>query len=227
MNIEKARKAERLIARRYEMQGYAVTIGPSAEQIPFSLNGYRPDLLATNGKEQLLVEVNTSGTRLDTDLILSADREVQRHPGWKFLIVTVPDDQLIDDASSGPPPGAVTPRGIGARLAEIDRLGIRADTAGFAVPALWTVIVVSLRSLLSRGGEAVERYTDLSLVNRAYSFGYISSEDHEALKRFLALRNEEVHGLMSKATAGDCEEMRNMAGSLLAELRECAQSEDR
>ncbi|MFX1680369.1 hypothetical protein [Mitsuaria sp. CC2] len=221
MSTEKARQAERLIAKRYELQGYAVTVEPSMSQLPFSLGSYRPDLLAVNGKEHLLIEVKTAGSPLNAELIFDVDQEVQRHPGWKFLIVTVRDDELVDDASSGPTAsGGVTIRSLQARLAEVDRLGIRAETAGFLVPVLWTVLVSALRALISKDGEVADGYTDFSLINKAYSSGHISAEQHQTLKKFLSLRNDEVHGLESKATEADCWAMRDMAESLTVWLQE-------
>jgi hypothetical protein len=118
MNMFAGIRAERLIAKRYERDGYAVTMEPPPSAIPFSLGNYRPDILASKGGENLLIEVKGSGARVDPQVYLSVDREVQRHPGWKFLLVTISDEERQELAPSASSPASV--EAIKRRLEQLD-----------------------------------------------------------------------------------------------------------
>jgi len=47
------------IAHRYRQRGYQVMERPDAEQLPDFLQGFKPDLLAENGAESVVVEVQS------------------------------------------------------------------------------------------------------------------------------------------------------------------------
>ncbi len=71
-------------------------------------------MLASKGTENLLIEVKGSGSRIDPEIYLSVDREVQRHPGWKFLLVIVSDEEWQELApnASNPVDLSATPRSL-------------------------------------------------------------------------------------------------------------------
>lgn len=49
----------RQIAKQLENQGYDVTADVSGFSQPKTLGGYRPDIIATNGRQRKIVEVET------------------------------------------------------------------------------------------------------------------------------------------------------------------------
>ena len=55
-------KATRSLAKQLEDEGYAVIIEPSPEQMPFTLGGYIPDLLATKKNDNLVIEIKPRNT---------------------------------------------------------------------------------------------------------------------------------------------------------------------
>lgn len=215
MNMHKGILAERLIAKRYEEQGYAVTIEPEPHVIPFSLGGYHPDLLATKGKENLLVEVKIAGAKRDEQRYFRLAEEIERHQGWRFMLVTVPEDELQEQISSADDSSVLS---IRANLRKIDQLLGHPDFAKFVVPHLWVAYIVALRQLVRREMGNVRDSSDFSLLNKAYSDGVISIEEYEQGRNFLHLRNLAVHSLTAEASADECKKFRRMIDQLLEKL---------
>jgi hypothetical protein len=216
MNVLKALRAERLIAKRYEERGYVVVPEPPESAIPFPLGPYHPDFLATKGEEHLLIEVKSRGSRANQDAYVKLSNEVERHPGWKFLLVTVDDDDLEEFADSSP-----RNLGVGAirdHLRQLDPLLKSQLSAGLFLPQLWLAYVGALRLLIAREGIAAEPQTDLSLLNRAYSDGVIAIEEYERARRLLKLRNEAAHSLNTAVALDECTALREMVDVLLNRL---------
>lgn len=216
MNIINGLRAERLIAKRYEERGYVVTLEPLRSAIPFSLGNYRPDILATKGDENILIEVKTPGARIDSEVYFRLDQEVQQHPGWQFLLVTITQAELQENASSVA--GNVSVESIRAHLRSIDRLAEVPEIAGLVLPRLWMAYVSALRLLALNEGVEVDDYTDLSLINRVYSAGMISIAEYEAGRRLMTLRNHAVHSLETLETPADCKQLRQMVDMILDRL---------
>jgi Holliday junction resolvase len=218
MSILKAAEAERLVAKKYEDLGYAVTTEPSLSAIPFSLAGYQPDILAEKENEHLLIEVKRASSKVDTRRFLLVDEEVSRHPGWKFLIVTIADEEL--DATFDRASANLHVEEVRQHLQLLDQLPASGASTGLLLPQLWAAYSVALRLLLDRQGISLERQTDLSLINRAYSEGLLSFDEHEAARRFLSLRNESAHRLNPVVTEADWRELRSMADTLVERLED-------
>ncbi len=215
MNMMKSMQAERLIAKQYEERGYVVTLGPPPSRIPFPLGNHIPDILATKGSENILIEVKTPGARTDPDSYFHLDQQAQQHPGWRLMLVTVSEDELQQNASSFT--SDVSVDSIRENLRNMDGLLDDAKISGLLLPGLWMAYVFALRILASE--EHVDYdYTDLSLINRAYSNGIISIDEYETARRLMTLRNEAVHSLKPTATPADCKLLRQMVDTLLGRL---------
>ncbi|WP_053184884.1 hypothetical protein [Pseudomonas thivervalensis] len=220
MSVLDGLRAERLVAKRYEEHGYTVTIEPPPSAIPFPLGGYKPDLLATKASENLLIEVKKKGFRVDSKLYFKVDEEVQRHPGWQFLLVTVADEELQEFATNTT--SSVNKGVIQERLQQLDILLKTDMPVGFLLPALWVAYVTALRILVAHEGvfegTLHENLTDFSLINKAYSEGVTSIEEYESARRFLKLRNHAVHSLETVATTQECQELRLMIDEVTRRL---------
>ena len=70
--------------------------------------------------ENILIEVKGPGTKVDPKVYLRVDEEVQRHPGWRFLMVTVADEELRELATSTL--GNFSVDAIREHLKQLDRL---------------------------------------------------------------------------------------------------------
>jgi hypothetical protein len=216
MNMMKSLQAERLIAKQYEERGYVVTLGPPPSRIPFPLGDHIPDILATKGSENILIEVKAPGARTDSDSYFRLDQQAQQHPGWQFMLVTVSDDELQQSASSFT--SDVSVESIREILRNLDGLVDDAKMSGLVLPGLWMAYVFALRILALEEHVETDGYTDLSLINRAYSEGIVSIEEYETARRLMTLRNQAVHSLKPTATPADCKLLRQMADTLLDRL---------
>lgn len=220
MSFLDSARAERLVAKRYEERGYTVIIEPPSSAIPFPLEGYKPDLLATKDSENLLIEVKRRGARVDSKLFFRVDEEVQRHPGWQFLLVTVGDEELQELSTSTTV--NLTEGVVQERLQQLDILLKNDIPAGFLLPAIWVAYVAVLRLLVAHEGylegAPEENLTDFSLINRAYSQGVTSIDEYQTARRFLNLRNNAVHSLETVATTQECQELRQMIDEVICRL---------
>lgn len=214
--FDAAKKAERLITKRYEELGYTVTTEPPLSAIPFDLKGYKPDLLAVKAGEKLLIDVKAPRARIDQDLYLRVGQEVQQHPGWKFLLATVSADEMIGSVAATAP--MATPGSIKDRLEKLDQLLETADVASIVFPTLWNAYAMTLRLLLREDGNLLEGLTDLSIVNRAYTDGVLSNSEYENSKRLLQLRDAAAQTVDEVATKADCDALRHLVDELLPRL---------
>jgi hypothetical protein len=217
MSVQAELLAERLIAKRYEDLGYAVTTEPPPSAIPFPLGGYQPDILAQRGDEHLIIEVKKASSKVDPKYFQRVDQEIQRHAGWRFLIVTVADEELQDPGQSDLSPN-LSLEAIRQHLLQLDQLAQAGASPGMLLPQLWLAYVAAVSLALERRGVVSVRQTDLSLINRAYSEGLISFEEHQAARRFLKLRNEVVHSLNAVIPDIDWRDLRALVDVLLARL---------
>lgn len=214
MNVIREMQAERVIAKRYEELGYAVILEPPPSVIPFSVGKYRPDLLATKGEENLLIEVKGPGARPDPQVYLRVAKEVEQHKGWRFLLVTVPDAELQNSLLSTTNT-QLNADSIHARLLKLDQLLENHETAELALPHLWTAYIAALMGLASLNSIELGGFTDLSLINKVYSQGLTSIDEYERSRYFLRLRNRAVHSLETVTTPSECKELRFMVETVL------------
>lgn len=216
MNVSNALRAERLVAKRYEERGYTVTIEPSQSAIPFELGNYRPDILATNGEEWLIIEVKGPGARVNNEVYRELSRKVEEHPGWRFLLVTLAPEELEQpDAATLTNPTAAALR---QRLEKLDRLHGVDESDGILLPLYWGAYMTALRLIVEQDGIELGMITDHSLINKAYSEGIVSFEDYESGKRLLSLRNLAIHSVEAAVSEADCLELRQLIGRLMDKL---------
>ncbi|MFM9438399.1 Holliday junction resolvase [Janthinobacterium sp. CG_23.3] len=216
MNIINGHRSERLIAKRYEEQGYVVTLNPESSALPFAIGNYRPDILAIKGDDKIIIEVKSAGAKIDSDAYFRLDREVQRHPGWRFLLVTVDEADLQEHDPNGT--SSVSIEKIQEHLRNIDRVAEKPELATLVLPKLWMVYLSALRLLALNEGLDVQNCSDLSFLNKAYSTGMLSFDEYESARRLMSLRNEAVHRLDTFETPADWKQLRQMVDGVLGRL---------
>ncbi|MNF98985.1 hypothetical protein D3C84_818670 [compost metagenome] len=157
---------------------------------------------------------------MDSKLFFRVDEEVQRHPGWQFLLVTVADEELQELSTSTT--ANLNEGVVQERLQQLDLLLKTDMPVGFLLPALWVAYVTALRLLVAHEGylegASQENLTDFSLINKAYSEGVTSIDEYQSARRFLNLRNNAVHSLETVATTQECQELRQMIDEVICRL---------
>ncbi len=205
----------RIVAKQLEDEGYAVVQEPSPQQLPFSLGGYIPDLLATKSDDKLMVEIKLRGRSDQPERYRKVIDIVQAHPGWRFLIKTYADTPERDQL-----PGATTMNldAIEAYLARAEKV---ASTAGaeLAVPYLWNTLMALLRHKLSDPDLQRTGLSDRSLINQLYTLGELSFAEYERLVEWNGLRNRAVHDVGFSVATDEVAAMTKLATARLADLR--------
>jgi hypothetical protein len=210
-------KMARIVAKELEQDGYAVLIEPTPDQLPFSLEGYNPDLVATKTDDNLIVEINRrqQPPRAVLDRYRRVADIVRAHRGWKFLIKTVSAQDREAQAPESSPSDIATIQQYLHKTRNIVSLG----SAELATPYLWNAIVALLRHKDDGAAAPRSGLSDRSLINRLYTLGELSSEEYETLRRWEELRNRAVHDLGFIADTEEVVEMLSFAERLLSDLK--------
>jgi hypothetical protein len=200
---------ERRVALRYQEQGYDVVVHPSADELPFDLDGYEPDLIATRGDEKLIIEVRNSVMRGSIDRLIEAADRVRTSPPWQLLLVTEDDvpGELLPGADLTLPGWAE----IHHRLAEIDCVG---DGPARLLLA-WAVLEAALRRHAFDSALPIHRLPTSALVKQLYTQGELPADAFETLLRRLEQRTLVAHGFAFEGTAGAAGELRAILEHLL------------
>lgn len=207
MNVSVAIMAEIHIAKQYEADGYTVVRNPKQDLIPFNLEGYIPDILATRGDENILIEVKTSKARVNTEKLFKISKIVQSHPGWKFSVVTINEDEINEFKKSLP---ELDINKISKTLILVEGNLKNSNLSIFLVPQIWVCYISILSMHLINEGVEISGLSDLSILNSAYSEGILDYQDFERSREFLSLRNFVCHNLPGDADIENVEKFFKM-----------------
>lgn len=179
------------LAADYARSGFAVLKAPSASQLPFDLGDYRPDLIATKDGTGLVIEVRSSASRISVDRLQQLADEVSRHPGWRFLLVTLDDvdTRKIPTTESELPNWPELDR----KLDQVNGLVEK----GLLEPALlylWSIFEAALRRRAIAQHIPVERLPATMLLRHLYSQGEVSVDQLDVFQEFFDKRNRLAHG---------------------------------
>jgi hypothetical protein len=91
----------RSIARRYERDGYRVTVLRQGGDLPAFLEGFTPDLIAESERDRVVVEVRRSNAVRGSNNLVEIAERVSREPGWRFELVTLPSVEQASVLAAG------------------------------------------------------------------------------------------------------------------------------
>jgi hypothetical protein len=202
------------VAKELERDGYSIILTPTPECIPFSLEGYNPDILATKGEEHLIIEIKSREFPEDAKRFRKVVEIVEKHPGWRFLIKTFAGRSSEQErVATAPIPLSL----IEQYLNRADGI-ISAGSGELSIPYLWNAVVALLRNKAEGCGIATD-LSDRSLINQLYSMGVISSSEHDNLMQWNQLRNSAVHVIPFEADSKSILSLSNYAKSLIHDLK--------
>ena len=189
-------KVESLI-KKYRDEGFTVIQNPKVDQLPFDLDNYQPDILATKNKNEsgLIIEVKTSISPVSVERLQSVAEEVSRHPGWRFLLVTLEDIQ----AESLPGTSEELPswEELINYFSQVSKL-IENNNIEPAFLFLWSVFEGALRKRAVDVSIPVERLPAIRLLRTMYSLGELSISEFDIIQAYLEKRNRLAHGYIQK-----------------------------
>lgn len=179
------------LASTYANDGYVVLKEPGAEHLPFDLDGYTPDLIATKGNSGLIVEVKTQAARVSVDRFQLIAQEIAKHPGWRFVLVT------LDDVDLGMIPTTTVelptwPQLMG-KLKQVDALVENGVLEG-ALLYLSSIVQAALRLRALDQHIPIERLPSATLLNHMYSQGEVSVSQIDFFRVLMTKSSRIAHG---------------------------------
>jgi mRNA-degrading endonuclease RelE of RelBE toxin-antitoxin system len=189
-------KVESLI-KKYRDEGFTVIQNPKADQLPFDLDNYQPDILATKNQNEsgLIIEVKTSISPVSVERLQSVAEEISRHPGWHFLLVTLEDIE----AESLPGTSEELPswEELINYFSQVTKL-IENNNIEPAFLFIWSIFEGALRKRAVDVSIHVERLPAIRLLRTMYSLGELSISEFDIIQAYFEKRNRLAHGYIQK-----------------------------
>lgn len=216
MSVSVGIMAEIHIAKQFEADGYTVMLNPGKNSIPFNLERYTPDILATRGDENILIEVKTSKARFNSEKLFKISKMVESHPGWKFSVVTVNEDDISEFKEPAPEHDIFK---ISQTLTLIKDNLTDSNVSVFFVPQIWICYFSILSIILRNEAVKISGLSSLSILNAAYSEGIIDYEELQSSRQLLSLRNFVCHNCAGDVSNKDVKGFFDMTLSVLEKYR--------
>lgn len=190
MSIASERQEVQRLARKYREEGYAVLTDEEAAQVlPDTLRGFVPDLVASKGKEHILVEVRTKGESEDRERIVKLAEAVRQQPNWHLQVHLFEPDRRLSRIAMEP-----------ELIETYRRSALQLFESGQTVPALllmWSVFeAASARALQAEGVDVAPTWEHGSLIMELAFRGLIEDEEYERMREIRGLRNLVAHGAL-------------------------------
>ncbi|MEH2414818.1 hypothetical protein [Nostoc sp.] len=205
------------LAEQYESQGFRVLFKPKTDELPFDLGNYQPDMIAIKDGSGLVISVKTSLSRVSVDRLQALAEEVSKHPGWRFLLLTLEDieaNSLHGTSEQLPSWQELTDRFHEAhRLIENDE--IQAFKAAFLL--LWSTFEGALRKRAVDVSIPIERFPVIGLLKHMYSLGELSISQFDFAQTCFEVWNSLAHGYIQSPYSGNVLEFDTLVSELLAE----------
>ncbi len=208
------------IAHRYRQRGYQVVEEPDAGQLPEFLQGFKPDLLAKNGAEAVVVEVQSYGQVARSRTLEELAKSVERHPGWRLELVLsnspeTPENGTLSAESKQP---TIPIQKIEERINNSKYLASIGDSPA-AVILLWSALEASLRIGLERIPASFINNAPAAIIKQGVAYGLMDPEDCDILSQLLPVRNTAVHGFAGSVDADLLDRSTRITKSILAEVK--------
>lgn len=182
--VERERLLE--IAAEYERKGYSVIVEPRHDQLPATLAGFAPGLVASNNDEHVVVEVRgANALRNDPELVPLAETIAQM-PQWRLELAVL----AAPHPFAGTEPLSTSE--IRERIAAVREAGEM--PSDFVLVLAWIAIEATLRRLAARYNIDVVREGSLGVVQQLAFLGIVTNDDYTFFREAYRLRNAVVHG---------------------------------
>lgn len=211
LNIEREQLLK--IAKKYQDQGYKVSLHPNSEDLPDFLRPYLPDMIVRRGDEAVVIEVK-SRSSLDsssTQYLQGLAKAIEGNPSWRFeLVMTNPEEvdyPLKAEAS-------FQEQEIKSRLQIARRLV--AEHPESAILYSWSLVEATLRLVAEEEEISLQRFQPLYLVKKLATEGVIAKSEYQLLMNAISFRNAIVHGFKTtQVTQESVYELIDLAEQLL------------
>ncbi|MBK1987876.1 hypothetical protein A0J48_010050 [Sphaerospermopsis aphanizomenoides BCCUSP55] len=186
------------LADKYTNEGFRVLVEPKKDELPelpFDLGNYLPDILAIKNESGLIIEVKTSLSRVSVDNLQAIANKISRHPGWRFLLVTLEDIEA--ESLPGLTEQLPSWQELIDYLSQTQKL-IESNEIEPAYLFLWSIFEGALRKRAVEVSIPVERLPLIKLLKQMYSLGELSISQSDTIQACLKERNRLAHGYIQK-----------------------------
>lgn len=173
----------RSVARRYERDGYRVTMPKRGGGVPAFLGEYTPDLIAESERDRVIVEVKRSDAVRGSNELLEVAERVSREPGWRFELVAVP---RVEQAS----------RWTDEHMSLIEdraRQVVAAGGADMAYVYAWGFLEILIPELASEHGLKFSKVPFMEGMRKLVSEGLVSREVLSEVEEAYNVRSRLLH----------------------------------
>lgn len=215
MVTTRERRKLKELASDYRKRGYEVFVeGTLPDDVSQVVGSWRPDLVARNENETVVIEVKTKVTvKSEGAQLRGLANRISSSPGWRFEVVySNPRAQ-----SSQPPEAPAEWPQRGDERTWWERIEIATKLAtepdqGPAILVLWSGAEPLLRAAMKEAGFTTPREDSArSLVKRLYSYGLANRKELSALEELIDARNQAAHGTIPRPPhRGSFEEWRDL-----------------
>lgn len=181
------------VVQRYRDEGYDVIAEPHGEEVPPFAAGFNLDMIATRGKEGVVVEIKENRIDLSNDPSMTRLAEVvNAQPGWRLDVVVLEPETAIEKAArdAAEPSDDQLARILEAAEELVDR--------GYT-PYAYVIAWGGLEAAMRRIRDVAELYgkaTPTELMRTLYGNGFLNKEQFDRLKESYKIRSQVVHGLV-------------------------------
>ncbi len=194
------RRKLRSIARRYERDGYRVTMPRQGGSLPAFLEGLTPDLIAESEQDRVVIEVKRSDAVRGSNNLVEIAERVSREPGWRFELVTIPS---AEQASASPAEHIAF---VESRVRQVMNIGLTDLAYVYASAALETL----LGDLALQHGLKVTKMPFAQIARDLVSRGVISREIFDGLEQTRSVRNLLMHAETGKEALPSAADVENL-----------------
>jgi uncharacterized protein YutE (UPF0331/DUF86 family) len=206
----------RQVAKEYEKKGYKVVIEPRGTKIPSFIKNYQPDLIATNEKETVIIEVKTRADFATIDKLRDIADLINKKKNWRFELIVTSDKTSISNETERMTHDLNSVE-IQKNLKEV-RSVLQIGLLAAAFILCWATLESLSRQMLLEDKKNLHNKNSLTLIKTLFSLGYLTRTDYEGLEKLFMTRNQIVHGYKAKdLDKKSVERLLNITQKLLTE----------
>ncbi|MEI1374072.1 hypothetical protein PQG02_22135 [Nostoc sp. UHCC 0926] len=206
------------LAEKYKSQGFRVFTEPKTDEFPFDLGNYQPDMIAIKDGSGLVIEVKTSLSRVSVDCLQVLAEEVSKHPGWRFLLVTLEDIEAKSLPGTSEDEELPSWQKLKDQFSQVREL-IKNDEIQSAFLFLWSIFEDALRKRAIDVSIPIERFPVIGLIKHLYSLGELSISQFDLAQDCFKVSNRVAHGYIENLTLPLVHNLDNLVRELLTEWK--------
>ena len=177
------------LIKEYQSEGYNVLVQPRREELPEFLQRVQPDLVASRGDENIVVEVRSRST-LGERGIDAFVQAVEGHPGWAFELVLVNPPET---GTFGASYRSLDTRQLHLILDQAE--AFRGSDPRYTALLTWVAIEGAVAERLTELDANSPSRSPKRMIKEALSLGLIDPEDARLLERLAEFRNRFIHAI--------------------------------